>query len=203
MRMTLHFTQAILLLGICGFAPQSYAGMDIGLSGGFGTAHLGLQTHTTKSGSASVSIDLGSYFRIGYSYRLTNQYREGYMEKANSGDEKKLVYFEQEVLQNTHSLDIFAILYAGQVFTPYVFVGAALKSYKITYEEEGTAPEKDTLGPIPVPNYGVGLAINISRSFKLKLSNTWSTGFTQKPGENETQNVTDSQLDVGISYRID
>jgi hypothetical protein len=193
----------LALTTISFFSLPAFAGMDLGVSGSYAVSHLGLQTHTSKSGKASVSIDLGQYFRLGYSYKVMNQFREGYVDKAEDEAEENLVAFEQEVTQTTHAVDIFAILYAGQVFTPFIFVGAAIKSFKITYQEEGGKPEEDNLGPIPVPNYGAGLAININRQFSLKITNTWSTGFTQEPGDDEARSVRDSQLDIGINYRIE
>lgn len=178
------------------------AAVSIGLSGSWAKNHLGLQSQTTQSGKASVTADLGPYFRLGYSFRQTFQNRKGYIDKASDGEDEDLVYFEQSVNMMTHSMDIFAVLYAGRIFTPFIFVGAAVKYYKITIEEEDTDEKHSEYGPLPVPNYGLGMAVAINRTFSAKITNTWSSGVSTD-AEGKSRRVRDSQIDIGISYKIE
>jgi hypothetical protein len=181
-------------------SSTALAGVSFGVSGAWAKNHLGLETHTMQMGKATMSVDLGSYLRLGYSFAQILQHREGYENQAEEGEDPSYIYFEQDVAQNSHSVDLFAILYAGSVLTPYVFAGGAMKYYKIYTEKEGKEPTMDE-DSAPSPNWGVGLSISISKNFSIKLSNTWSLGMS-KSIDGEMKSERDSQLEVGVTYAI-
>lgn len=188
-----------LFLLIVVWNPQlAMAGLHLGISGTAATNHLGRQTQKVQAGKGSLAVDLGSYFRLSYSFQAKLQSREGQLESSEVDGE--YIDFKEEINQTGHSIDLFVILYAGELFTPFVFVGGALKHYRIYYEEEGEEPT-EVEGPLPGYNYGAGFAISLNRSFSLKITNTWSPGVTiNKAGEE--RDIRDVQTDVGINYHL-
>lgn len=191
---------AIWILGLLSLSSPAFAGMQLGLSGAWAQHHLGLETHTMQMGKASLSVDLGSYFRIGYSFSQTSQHIEGYEDEAEDGEDPIYVAFEQDVLMNSHSVDLFAILYAGSIMTPYIFAGGAMKYFVLEKRKVGRTPKRET-GEEPSPNFGAGLSISITKSFAMKIANTWSMG-VKKTIDGEVGMARDSQFEVGISYSL-
>jgi opacity protein-like surface antigen len=195
-----HFLAGLTLLILQCCITSLYASSEIGVHGNWSKNYLGLETHTSQSYRGTISTDLISIFRIGYSYRHGYQHREGYQDVSADPENPSYRYFEQDVLQKTHSVDLFIILYAGEMLTPYIFVGMARKDYEITIREEGGEPTH-AKATVPGPTWGAGLAIALSSNFVLKASNTWSIGQTTNI-QGETKMMQDSQMDVGISYRL-
>jgi len=159
-----------------------------------------LQELSTVSGKGSISVDLGSYIRLGYSYSQAFQHQEGYENKADEDEPRELVYREQDIRQTSHAVNLFIVLFAGDIFTPYIFGGMAMKYFVIDTKEEGEEPKRET-GKGPSPNGGAGLSIALNKNFSLKFSYTLSLA-VKEDYYGETSSATDTQFEVGLSYKI-
>ncbi len=198
--MTKFYSVCIVLLSLS-LANESLATIRLGIAGSQSKSHLGLQELTSVSGKGSISFDIGSYVRLGYSYAQAFQHQEGYENKADEGEPKELVYREQDIRQISHSINLFIVLYAGEIFTPFIFGGGGIKRYIIDTNEEGADPDhKDVT--IPSPSGGAGLSIALSQNFSMKLTHTSSLGMSEDVNGKEASEI-DTQFDVGLSYKID
>lgn len=203
MRISKFCMCVVTILGSLFYSSLAFGAVHFGISGNAKTDNLGLETHRSQSGKASVSFDMGSYFRLGVSALREMQQIEGY---RNFSDDKDAdpVEFNSRVVVDVYSLDLITVLYSGEIFTPFIFVGAALKNYEVATESEiAGIDESDAMTYGPVPNGGGGLAISLSRDFSLKLTYTMSPGVTFDPETKEGKRVLDQRTDVGISYRLE
>ena len=200
MRFSKFFGLIVTLIVLLSANPV-LAAVHFGVSGTVSTSNLGLETTRKQSGKGSVAIDLGSYFRLGYSFRKIHEQEENY---RRDEDTSNLYRSEQDMVLDVHAFDLIAILYAGELFTPFVFVGAAWKYYDISYydEEEGRGSNQLFMGP--VENYGGGLSISLNKDFSLKVTTTWSPGWKINPDDpdGKLEKVRDVQTDIGLSYRF-
>jgi len=181
-------------------ASELRAGITLGIAGSQSKSHLGLQELSTVSGKGSISVDLGSYIRLGYAYSQAFQHQEGYENKAAEDEPKELVYREQDIRQTAHTVNLFVVLFAGEIFTPYIFGGMAMKYYVIDTKEEGKDPVRET-GSGPSPNGGAGLSIALNKNFSMKFTYTLSMASKEDYYGKKTA-ATDTQFDVGLSYKI-
>jgi opacity protein-like surface antigen len=194
----------ISVLVFFGSTP-AFSAIHFGLSGSAATSHLGLETHKTQSGKASVAVDLGSYFRLSLGAMRQIQNESGY-KNFTDDDNAEAIPYKATTAQNVYSLDFIAVLYAGEIFTPYLFVGAAFKNYEISVSSEGGPNESTQFSFGPVPQYGAGLAVALSKDFSLKLTYTMSDGVVKdpaKPEEDPGRRVSDTRVDIGISYKLE
>lgn len=185
------------------------AGMHLSLSGSQSTSNAGLQKIQSGSGSASIAFDIWDYLRLGYTYRQELAYTGGYTEAKdangviikNSAGNPTYVKFLNRSRVVSDSVDFTVVLYAGDVFMPYVFVGAGRKNYNIINQTEGQEDEVIKLTMPFSPNGGVGLGIRMSQRFSLKFSYTVSQGYKQLPDQ-PLELTMDSYSQVGISYAL-
>ena len=182
---------------LCLESGSSYAVMHLSLSGSHSDSNAGLQKIEAGSLSASVAFDLGDYFRLGYTHMQQLQSAIG-----NTQDQETKVYTAIRSKSHvvSHSVDLTAILYAGEIFTPYIFAGMGVKTYNIE-NKEGDKPTEKTTVTIPNPNGGAGMAIRLNQKFSLKLSYTVSPGVKQEPNKPQ-EGTTDSYAQIGIQYSL-
>jgi hypothetical protein len=176
---------------------SSFSAMHLSLSGSHSDSNAGLQKIQGGSLSGSVSFDLGSYFRLGYTHLQQLQSAAGYTQDA---DTKEYTAIKSKSHVVSHSVDLTAVLYAGEIFTPYVFVGMGVKSYNIE-NKEGDKPAEKISVAIPNPNGGAGMAVRLTQKFSLKLTYTVSPGVKQEPNKPQ-ESTTDSYAQVGIQYTL-
>ena len=182
--------------------------VSVGISGNSSSTHSGLEQSSDTSLSASVSFDLGSHFRIGYTHRQSWEKKSGLkIFDSNDGVSVSLENFSETTLSTIKSLDLTIVLYQGQLIVPFVFGGIAWKSYDVSEYSDtkgyrSYSPETD-----PVWNAGGGLAITLSERFSLKVSKSFSPGkvYTFDSEQNaivSARRVTDAYTQVGITYKL-
>jgi hypothetical protein len=195
-RLTNVLISLVAITGI--FASSSAdAAMHVSLMGSHSQANAGYQKIESGSGSAGVAIDLGQYFRLGYTHRQELSATKGYKDK---NDDNQFVYFESLTHITSNDVDLTLILYAGDIFTPFIFAGVGVKHYVIDMvEADGTREHNDFV--YPGPQGGAGMSIRINQKFSLKLTYTMSPGVSKLPGEKE-QGTIDNYTQIGISYTL-
>tara|TARA_B100001094_G_scaffold323815_1_gene375344 strand:+ start:240 stop:848 length:609 start_codon:yes stop_codon:yes gene_type:complete len=181
---------------------EAFGTINFGISGAGSENNVGLEKHKSTSLSGSINLNLGSFFRIGYSQRQAFEDRGGL--KTSQLDDGSIVYYEfkEKVQTITNSINLTLVLYNGRV-SPYIFGGVARKDYEITNAVSNLLYTKNaTL--YPVPTYGVGASIFVSRHFNFKMTQTWSPGvkITIKDNAEVEEPILDSYLQVGINYAI-
>lgn len=200
---------AIICAALLGVASIASAGMHLSLSGSQSSTHAGLQKIESGAGSASVAFDVWDYLRLGYTYRQEIASTGGYTEGKNAdggiprdadGNALTYVKFLNRSRVISQSLDLTIVLYAGDVFMPYVFVGYGTKQYDILNQTENQ-PDEHTRSNLPSPNGGAGFGIRLSQRFSLKFSYTVSLGVKQLPGQ-VAESTLDNYTQVGISYAL-
>jgi Outer membrane protein beta-barrel domain len=179
------------------FASSAQGAMRLTLSGSNSQSNAGYQKIESGAGSASLSLDLGEYFRVGYSHRQELSSTTGYHIKSTSD---QYTYFKSRSHITSNGVDLTLVLYNGEVITPFVFLGVTQKHYVVsTTEDDGTTDTMDLTQP--GPEGGVGLGIRLSEKFSLKLTYTMSTGSSQLPGY-AAQGATDTYTQLGLSYAL-
>lgn len=177
------------------WAATGLAGVQFSLRGSQSNSNAGLQEVKSSSGSAGVSFDLGSYVRLGYTFSAQTQSAKGWVEDE---DTSNYYIYDSRSIMTSSGIDLTLILYAGEVFTPYILAGGAMKSYDIeTYQEN--KGRKKNVGKIPSPTGGAGLSIRIGKQFSLTLSQHYSVGIKEVPGQ-ESESAIDVSSQVGIQY---
>jgi len=186
-----------------GCSATASAVVYVTLGGSQSSNYVGYQTYQSRSGSASVALGIGEFMRLGLTHRQEFKNREGYFEEEANGTTTFSVFnSEDRVISN--SVDLSVILYAGDVFVPYVSAGGIRKLYiSDVVVDRGSVIERSggrAWGPIQ-PNLGVGLGIRLNQNFSLKLSYTVSPASTQMPGQ-EPEGILDNYAEVGLTYQI-
>jgi hypothetical protein len=170
------------------------------LQGSATDSHFGLQTQSSRSASASIATDLGTYFRLGITHREDISDQEGHSPKVDGSG-----YYYSKTRTNlvANSLDLTIILYYGELFVPYIMGGVIKKDYITEFTaEDGSKAKSPSSFPL-VPNAGVGLGIRINKDFSLKLSYTVSPGSVQDgPEDSVGRAVLDKVTSVGITYDL-
>jgi hypothetical protein len=165
-------------------------------------SNFSLETHKKSSISANISLGIGSYVHVGLTHRRSFDNKSGL--KKTRLDENTIAYipFEDNTEIITNSVDLTIFLYSGKV-APFVFGGVAKRDYltEISYLQQ-SAKSATTL--FPVPNYGFGLAIQLTRDFNLKITQTYTPGIKTvlEEGIERSETVKDSYTQVGIGYKI-
>ena len=179
-------------------------------------AHSGWQSIDSKGISGGLSVDLGNYIRLGYTHDDSYQTVQG-LESPDSETtprgadgyaDPRPVYSKVHTISD--SLDVQAVLYAGQVVTPYLIGGAALRhvittTYDPVKQEMGVADSRPP--KIPEPQGGLGLRVNLNAACSLTLQYLISSGIVATPndvrgGEAKVKRVTDGSTSVGLNYKI-
>lgn len=188
----MHYILALVLL--C--SSPAFAGVYLGIDGAYGKSHLGLLTKETGSIGGSITIDLGANLRLGFKHKQEQSVTKGYVEDDASPNTYHTYREKMQVVANAGNLIL--VLYNGEVFTPYIFAGFALKMYQIEVEKDGLV--STTSITVPGPNGGVGLLIRMSQRFSLKATHTLSIGVQQDAVTGKSEQTLDSETDVGIQY---
>lgn len=200
--MTFFKTNLLISFFLLIFTWPAMGLVNLGLSGALSNSNFSLETHKKTSISANVSLGLGSYFHIGLTHRRSFDNKSGF--KKTRLDENTIAYipFEDNTEIITNSVDLTIFLYEGQI-SPFVFGGVAKRDYvtEISYLEQ-QARSSTTL--FPVPNYGLGLAIQLTRNFHLKITQTYTPGIRTvlEDGQEKSETVKDSYTQLGIGYKI-
>jgi hypothetical protein len=205
---------AIIAWALLGTSGMANAGMHFTLSGSHSVANAGYQKIETGAGSGTVDVDLGEYFRIGFTHREELASTTGYAPlkrtdgstyKDSAGAER-YGKFASLSKSKTNSVDLTIVLYAGDIITPYIFGGIAQKSYDIETQSQYVNESGEVVNAVektqvsfPTPSGGAGLAIRLSQKFSLKMSHTMTMGMKQLPGE-PLEKTTDGYSQVGISF---
>ena len=199
------WSNLLFLLGLAWLPDIANAGMHLTLGGSNSISNAGYQKIQSGAASGSLAFDLGDYFRLGYSYRQELSITSGYTEaKDENGVVTEDVYvkFLNMSRVTSQSVDFTVVLYAGEIFMPYVFVGVVNKRYEIDNQIEGQPVERLRL-PMPAsPNGGAGMGIRLNQKFSLKMSYTMSQGFKQLPGQIDPERTIDTYTQVGITYSL-
>lgn len=185
------------LVSVIFCSENSLAAVQISLGGSHSESNAGYQKIESGAGSAGVSIDLGSYTRLGYTHRQELSQTTGYELKEATN---QYVYFRSRSHIIANAVDLTLILYAGDIVTPFVFGGISVKNYNTEMVQADGTREKLHL-TLPGPQGGAGLSIRLNQKFSLKLTYTVSDGVKQIPGS-EGERTIDSYSQVGISYTL-
>ncbi len=179
--------------------------MHISLTGYDSKTHAKRQISANSSLGGSIAVDIYSYLRLGLSYSEREESTYGRQEYRDASGSLLLPKFENTVTISQYSLDLTVVLYNGQLVTPYVFGGAAKKSYKYSLFHE-----YDNLGePIVVKvqpkewvwNAGIGLQMLLSTRLSLKLSYSFSEG-QKTDSKGNVGTALDTYLQYGLSYKL-
>jgi hypothetical protein len=174
----------------------TYAGMHISLDGKHSESNAGYQKIVSGAASAGLSFDMGGYTRLGYTHRQEVDSTTGYqVNSAGTG----FVYFKKSSLVTSNSIDLTLILYAGDLFTPFVFGGVVSKQYATRIADSDGVESYSY--PDMGPQGGAGLGIRLSQKFSLKVTYTMSKGVAAIPGQ-QAQETIDSYTQAGISYEL-
>lgn len=179
------------------FSQPAHSGVQVTLGGSHSKSNAGYQKIESGAGSAGVSLDLGEYFRIGYTHRQELSSTTGYQLKEATN---QYVYFRSLSQVTSNSVDLTLILFAGDYVTPFVFAGLSVKNYSTDAIESDGTRESMRL-TYPGPQGGAGLGIRLNQKFSLKITYTMSPGVTQIPGQQGSA-TTDTYTQVGISYAL-
>ena len=189
---------ALLVFAAVAFSQSAFAVVYFTLGGSQSQNNVPYQTYVSRAGSASVAVDMGEYFRIGYTHR--QEFSNNYGYKASTSDPSTYTEFLSQTKVVSNSIDLNIILYAGDLFIPYLSAGAVVKAYSSAFSSvDGTESAAITLPP--VPNLGGGVGVRLSRSFSLKLSYTVSPGVRQEPGGIQ-EGILDTYSSLGITYQL-
>ena len=145
-----------------------------------------------------MAVDMGEYFRIGYTHR--QEFSNNYGFKTSTTDPSTYTEFLSQTKVVSNSIDLNIILYAGDLFIPYLSAGAVVKTYYSAFSSIDGAESASITLP-PVPNLGGGVGVRLSRSFSLKLSYTVSPGVRQEPGGIQ-EGILDTYSSLGITYQL-
>ncbi|MCX6119893.1 MAG: hypothetical protein NT027_20350 [Proteobacteria bacterium] len=190
---------AILLLFTSAFSEMSYAAVHVSLSGSKSDSNAGYQKISSGSVSGGVSFDIADYVRLGYTHRQETSSASGHKyDETKKGTAEEYLAFTSDSHVTAHSVDLTLILYAGEVFTPFIFGGISLKNYEILNREQGKEDERINIMLPPGPSGGVGLSISMTTKFSLTLKHTMTEGYKQLPGQ-EAEKTIDAYSQVGIS----
>ncbi len=173
------------------------AAVNLTLGGSHSQSNAGYQKIESGAGSAGISVDLGDYFRVGYTHRQELASTTGYQLKEAT---KQYVYFESLSHVTSNAVDLTLILYAGDIVTPFIFAGVNVKHYSTDNKEaDGTHEHLDLV--YPGPQGGAGIGIRLNQKFSLKVTYTMSPGVTQTPDQPAAQTL-DTYSQLGISYAL-
>lgn len=179
------------------FAAPSFSAVKVSLSGSRSESNAGYQKIQSGAGSAGLSLDLGEYFMVGYTHRQELSSTVGYQQIEGTNI---FVQFKTLSHVTTNALDLTLVLYGGEIVTPFVFAGLAVKHYVIDTVQAGQEPQHVAM-PHYGPQGGAGLSIRMSQKFSFKLTYTLTDGVKQYPGESAEQTV-DTYTQMGITYSL-
>lgn len=175
--------------------------VTIGLSGATSHANYSLETQKSSIISANISLDIATFVRVGLTHRRSFQEKSG-LKKVTDQVVTEYHRFEDNTDIITNSIDITVILYPGYI-SPFVFGGIARRDYFTEVLYRGLRSKGETT-LAAVPNYGLGVAIQINRDFSLKVTRTFTPGIRTilEDGLEVSEVINDTYTQLGINYRL-
>jgi hypothetical protein len=192
-----NFIVISMIFFMLSVSTHGLAAMKVSLSGSRSESNAGYQKIQSGAGSAGLSLDLGEYFMVGYTHRQELSSTVGYQQIDGTNI---FVQFKTLSHVTTNALDLTLILYGGEIVTPFIFAGLAVKNYVIDFVQAGQDPQRVSK-PHYGPQGGAGLAIRMSQKFSFKLTYTLTDGVKQYPGESAEQTL-DTYTQMGITYAL-
>jgi hypothetical protein len=185
-------------------AAPSWAVISVELSGSASDSYLDTEHVTATSGTLGLSLGLGEHFMVGIGHNRSYNKKKGY-QKYEDKTANAIIYYNASDDTETYTTygDLTVILYNG-VVSPFIFGGIAKKEYYVTYTNPQYVYSKHL--QLPLTNrYGFGLSFLLSRSFRLKLTQTYTPGekISLVGGEEKTEKILEKYSEIGLSYRID
>lgn len=185
------------------FAPVSYAGVQINLSGSAQKSTANFEKTKAHTVSANIGIGLFQWASVGLTHRRTFSDTTGFKKRINSEQTAYvLVPFADKTETVTNSVDLTLIPYSG-IVSPFVFGGVARQDYINTFDFMGERTvSKQTL--YPVPNYGGGIAIQLGQGFQLKVTHTITPGKESyvDAGQEKTKRVDNTYTELWLGYKL-
>lgn len=204
----------VATLGMMGVTTSALAGVSVTGSVSTSTTNVPLQITTMQYGTAGVDFDLGQYIRFGLNYGVqlstTSVYQPpagGSNGSANLADPTcptvgSCVSVVNRTVITERGSGFTLILWAGEIFMPYVTVGGVVKNYTFTTQvNDGTAEERKGQTPVSV-SLGGGLVCRLNRDFSLKMNAQISPGVTMSPGDPTPRMTWDKKNTFGLTYQI-
>ena len=204
-----HLLRSTFLLLALGFATPSFAGIHFTLSGQHSKSNTGYQSVEAGALSVGIAFDIGQYIRLGYTHMQQLQASEGYACEENSststpdGNGGYLACPTFQSLSHIvgHSVELTLILYAGDIMTPYITLGAGPRTYRIV-SQKADAPEEIDTGGGPSGNGAIGVSFKLNQKFSLKRSYAMTGGVKKIPGEEKSKGTVDGSASVGLQYSL-
>ena len=193
-----------LMFGELSLSSSAFATISINLSGTSQTSTANLEKSKGGSVTANIGLSLGQYFSIGVTHRRAFSDDEG-LKKGRNADATAYLYipFRERTETITNSVDLTIIPYTG-IVSPFLFGGVARRDYYNQFDFQGTRTTS-TQTLYPVPNYGLGLAIQLGAGFQLKVTQTFSPGketTVDDANVEKVKEVRDTYTEFGLGYKI-
>jgi hypothetical protein len=191
---------AVLLFLNC---TPTFAGVSFNFGGNSSTNYAGDRSIEESSYSLGLTVDVLTMVRLSYGYKHRATESSGRYLDDKTGVWVKYIIEEYE---DTHSANVILVLFETQFLAPYVFGGMARKTSEYSVNYIGVGKLIGTPDTMEVPQYGIGVGIQFSQSFSLKLSNTW-TEILAKDFDTETEEVIPvkkqaSEFEISASYKL-
>jgi hypothetical protein len=192
-----NFIVISMIFFMLSISTRGLAAMKVSLSGSRSESNAGYQKIQSGAGSAGLSFDLGEYFMVGYTHRQELSSTVGYQQIDGTN-----IFVQYKTLSHvtTNAMDLTLILYGGEIVTPFIFAGLAVKHYVIDSVQAGQDPQRVSM-PHYGPQGGAGVSIRMSQKFSFKLTYTLTDGVKQYPGESAEQTL-DTYTQMGITYAL-
>lgn len=197
------FLASISIFLTAALAPLAHANVQINLSGSASQSNANFEKTKSHSVSGNIGLSLFSWASVGLTHRRYFSETTGFRKRIN--DDRTayvLVPFADKTETISNSIDLTLIPYQG-VVSPFIFGGVARQDYIGTFDWLGERTvSKQTL--YPVPNYGGGIMISMSRSFTLKVTYTITPGkesYVEDQIE-KTKKVDNTYTEIGLGYKL-
>lgn len=211
----MRFLDVVAALAVAAVSAQAQGSVYITAGYRASSSHAGWQSVVSQGKSGGLSVDLGRYIRLGYTYEESTQKLEGYedpdavttpVDENNNPKQRRIA---SDVYTKTHSIDLQIVLYEGSVVTPYLIGGAALRDTvtKTLVPGSSTILVSKSHDRIPQPQGGLGLQIRLNEACSFTFQYIISSGIIATPnpvagGELEAKRTTDGSGSVGLKYKI-
>ncbi len=190
------------ILGTLVMAESSLAStFSVGLSGSAANSNVQYETQAVTSGTASLSISLGSHISLGVAGTQYLVKSQGWrIKEPTPGYYVPYKFTERQTTKKIDARGTF-IFYNGLV-TPFIFGGVANVSTVVDRNNEGEEPVHIIQSTKGTPTYGYGISINLSQRFSMKITQTYT--IVEVPDLESTKKfyATDTYAQVGINYNF-
>ncbi len=205
---------SLVLTGTLVVTTASLAGISISGSVSTSTTNVPLQITTMQYGTAGIDIDLGQYIRFGLNYGVQLSTTSVYQPPASGTNGSasladltcpkvgSCASVINKTMITERGSGFTLILWAGEIFMPYVTVGGVTKNYTFTTQvNDGAIEERKGQTPLSV-SLGAGLVCRLNRDFSLKMNAQISPGVTMSPGDSTPRMTWDKKNTIGLTYQI-